>query len=83
MPVPSPYPIILRTLTQGTWHAPHEVLLILKLCGCHVSAEATTARMRDLRKAKHGRHILGKRIRKGTGYYEYRIITSEELREAA
>lgn len=69
-----PHPIILQMLSEGTWHAPHEVNLILKLCGCHVSPEATTARMRDLRKVKFGQWDLKKRIRKGTEYYEYRVI---------
>jgi hypothetical protein len=68
-----PYPVILNLLNRGIWYAPHEVRLQLQLVGCHVSPEATTARMRDLRKPQYGRHCLVKRRRQGTDYFEYRV----------
>lgn len=79
MPIPSPYPIIRDLLSRGVWYAPHEVQLQLRLVGCHVSPEATTARMRDLRKKRYGDFKVAKQRRKGTDYYEYRI---EEKRAA-
>ena len=69
----SPYPVILGLLSRGECYAPHEVQLQLRLVGCHVSPEATTARMRDLRKVEYGRHDLKKRKRLGTDYFEYWI----------
>jgi hypothetical protein len=69
-----PHPIILNLLSSGSWYAPHEVNMQLRLQGCHCSAEATTARMRELRKAKFGGYILKKQKRIGTEYFEYRVI---------
>lgn len=77
MKKPDPYPAILNLLNRGVWYAPHEVNLQLRLLGCHVSAEATTARMRDLRKEQYGRHNLVKRRRTGTDYYEYCIVAEQ------
>jgi hypothetical protein len=74
----TPQAIILDLLSGFYWYVPHEVNIQLRLQGCHVSAEATTARMRDLRKKKYGAHHLVKRIRKGTDYFEYRIERQEE-----
>lgn len=74
-----PNPIILNLLSSGNWYAPHEVNMQLRLQGCHVSPEATTARMRDLRKAKFGGYILNKQKRIGTEYYEYRVIGRVEI----
>lgn len=73
--------IILDLLTRNFWYAPHEVRLQLQLAGCHVAAEACTARMRDLRKKQYGGYDLVKRRRKGTDYFEYRIEL--ERKEAA
>ncbi len=70
--------IILELLSGNFWYAPHEVRLQLQLAGCHVAAEACTARMRDLRKEPWGKHDLRKRRRKGTTYFEYRIPRQEE-----
>jgi hypothetical protein len=73
-----PHKAIRELLNRGVWYAPHEVNLQLRLLGCHVSAEATTARMRDLRKSQYGGHDMVKRRRAGTDYYEYRIEISQE-----
>jgi hypothetical protein len=78
MKKPDPYKAIYELLRRGIWYAPHEVQLQLRLLGCHVSPEATTARMRDLRKPQYGRHNLVKRKRNGTDYYEYRIESAQE-----
>lgn len=69
----NPHHVIRDLLCREVWYAPHEVQLQLRLLGCHVSPEATTARMRDLRKPQYGRNKLVKRMRPGTGYFEYRI----------
>jgi hypothetical protein len=74
----NPHHVIHDLLCRGIWYAPHEVQLQLRLLGCHVSSEATTARMRDLRKPQYGRHKLVKRMRPGTGYFEYCIVVEEE-----
>lgn len=74
----SPHAVILHLLSRNVYYAPHEVQLQLTLCGCHVSPEATTARMRDLRKPQYGRHNLVKRVRKGTGYFEYCISNQQQ-----
>lgn len=66
-------PVIYQLLSRGLWYAPHEVNMQLRLQGLHVSPEATTARMRDLRKVEYGAHCLKKRKREGTDYFEYRI----------
>jgi len=73
----APHPVILGLLSRGVAYAPHEVQLQLRLVGCHVSPEATTARMRDLRKQAYGRHELRKRKRAGTDYYEYWIVQTK------
>jgi len=70
--------VILDLLSREHWYAPHEVRLQLQLAGCHVAAEACTARMRDLRKESWGKHDLKKRRRKGTSYFEYRIELERE-----
>lgn len=67
-----PHPIILNLLSGGVWYANHEIYLQLKLQGCHVSADAASARKRDLRKPRFGRWDIRKRRREGTEYYEYR-----------
>jgi hypothetical protein len=74
----NPYPVIYQLLNRGVWYAPHEVHLQLKLVGCHISADSTSSRMRDLRKPKYGRHKLVKRPRNGTKYFEYSIITEQQ-----
>lgn len=79
----NPHPIIYQLLSKGLWYAPHEVNMQLRLQGCHVSPEATTARMRDLRKIEYGQHILRKRKRQGTDYYEYRVELLVDRQEAA
>lgn len=73
----TPQAVILDLLSKGTWYAPHEVNIQLRLQGCHVSAEATTARMRDLRKVDYGSHNLAKRRRAGTDYFEYRVVNEQ------
>lgn len=78
MKKPDPYKAIYELLSRGVWYAPHEVQLQLRLLGCHVSPEATTARMRDLRKPQYGAYKLVKRPRSGTGYFEYTISIHEE-----
>lgn len=78
MKKPDPYKAIYELLSRGVYYAPHEVQLQLRLLGCHVSPEATTARMRDLRKPQYGQHKLVKRTRPGTGYFEYTIPTSSQ-----
>lgn len=74
----NPYPVILNLLNRGIWYCPHEVQLQLRLLGCHVSPEATTARMRDLRKPQYGGHDLVKRRRAGTDYFEYSVAVKQE-----
>ena len=69
--------IILDLLSRNFWYAPHEVRLQLQLAGCHVAAEACTARMRDLRKRQYGGYTLIKRRRAGTDYFEYMVPQQE------
>jgi hypothetical protein len=72
----NPHHVILESLSLGEWLAPHEIELQLKLSGVHISSAAVSSRMRDLRKPQYGRHKLVKRMRPGTGYFEYTIVTS-------
>jgi hypothetical protein len=60
-----------REAIDGKWLAPHEIWEALKRSGIHISAEATTARIRDLRKPQFGAHKVVKRRTKT--YFEYSI----------
>lgn len=74
---------IYEMLTRGAWLAPHEVNLELRLRGIPCAAEATTARMRDLRKPRYGHYKVRKQRRAGETYYEYKVILPEEIQKAA
>ena len=74
----SKHVIIRKLLSQGRWLAPHEVRGILWNHACPISPEATTARIRDLRKPQYGRLTVAKRRRPGTRYYEYSIPTNHQ-----
>ena len=69
--------VILDLLSGPHWFAPHEVRLQLQLAGCHVAAEACTARIRDLRKRQYGGYTVVKRRRAGADYFEYRVERQE------
>jgi hypothetical protein len=60
-----------REVITGKWLAPHEIWEALKRSGIHISAEATTARIRDLSKPQFGAHRVLKRRTKT--YFEYSI----------
>lgn len=70
--------IILEILSQGRWYAPHETYREIQLRGCDLSPDSSSARQRDLKKPKYGRHPVVKRRRAGTDYYEYQIQRQEE-----
>ena len=74
----STHQVVLQSLNKGRWLAPHELELELKLHGIYIFPTAVTSRARDLRKPRYGRHCLIKRKRKGTDYYEYRIVIASE-----
>ena len=74
--------ILLDVLGRG-WYAPHELDLQLKLSGFYCSPTAITSRIRDLRKARYGGHSVVKRLRKDSGYYEYKVLSPEEIQKAA
>lgn len=69
---------IIRNVLIGRWLAPHEVRSRLWERDFPISPEATTARMRDLRKLQFGGHNVIKRRRPGTRYYEYSIPTAKQ-----
>ncbi len=79
----SPQQVIIDLLSQHHWYCPHEVRLQLTLMGCNVSPDSTTARMRDCRKVEHGGHLMVKRKRKGTDYFEYKLLQKEAYCEAS
>lgn len=79
---PTVHSIILDLLSRGSWYAPFEVRLQLRLAG-FLDIEAVTARMRDLRKPQFGRHSVKKQRRAGTTYFEYRVELPAERQEAA
>ncbi len=74
----STHEVVLKSLSRGLWLAPHEVEMELKCHGIYISPTAVTSRMRDVKKPQYGCHHLMKRKRKGTDYYEYRIVTATE-----
>lgn len=74
-----PLPIIRELLSRGRWMAPHEVRAELKRKGCKASHDAVTARIRDLRKDRYGKHDVKTQRRAGTTFYEYRIEIQQQI----
>lgn len=52
------------------WELCDRILFVYKI---KISDSSSTARIRDLRKAQYGSHIIEKRIREGSRAYEYRL----------
>lgn len=66
--------IMSRSMLRGEWLMPYEICdIILSYNKVRISDSSCTARIRDLKKAKYGGHIITKRIREGSRAYEYRI----------
>ncbi len=61
-------------LGRGVWLAPYDIQRIIEIkYDTRMSDSSITARMRDLRKAKYGGHVIDCRKRPGAKVYEYRL----------
>jgi hypothetical protein len=57
------------------WFMPWEICQRIEIQHkVRISDSSCTARIRDLRKAQFGAHVIEKRIRKGSKAYEYRLV---------
>ena len=66
---------VLAILSDGNWYMPYEICeRILRQEHTRISDSSSSARLRDLRKAKYGSHVIEKRIRQGSRAYEYRLV---------
>ena len=62
------------TLLRHDWLSPYEIQRFIEAqTGVWHSDSAITARLRDLRKAQYGAHVIIKRKREGSRSYEYRL----------
>jgi hypothetical protein len=67
--------IVYGILTDGRWWMPWEISeIILRAHRTRVSDSSITARLRDLRKDKFGKHTIELRKRPGSCAYEYRLV---------
>lgn len=66
---------IVRVLMRdGKWWAPFELVdEIWRTRSVRISDSTLSARLRDLRKAQYGSHVIAIRKRKGTRYFEYKM----------
>ena len=65
---------VLDILSRGNWIMPWEICdAILHEHHIRVSDSSITARLRDLRKDKFGKHTIELRRREGSRAYEYRL----------
>jgi hypothetical protein len=66
---------MVRTLMKdGNWWTPWELCDAIHCnLGIRVSDSSSSARIRDLRKAQYGAHIIRIRKRSGSRAYEYRM----------
>jgi hypothetical protein len=65
---------VLAILKNGDWYMPWEICeRIWAIHRVHVSDSSITARLRDLRKDKYGKHVIALRRREGSQAYEYRL----------
>lgn len=66
---------VLAVLSDGKWYMPYEICNdILATKRIRISDSSCTARLRDLRKAKYGSHVIEKRRRAGSTAYEYKLV---------
>lgn len=65
---------IFAVLRAGVWWTPFEICTHLLMQGLMISDATCTARLRDLRKAQYGSHVIEKRQRVGSRAFEYRMV---------
>jgi hypothetical protein len=66
--------LVLTIMSDGNWYMPWELCAEVKRrTGVLISDSSSSARLRDLRKAKYGGHIVEKRRRQESTAYEYRL----------
>jgi hypothetical protein len=74
---------VYEIMKGGTNYTPHAMRQAVGFkFGVWMSAEATTARIRDLRKTKYGGHDVKKVPVAGTNHFQYYIKTQMTLLEA-
>ena len=77
--VSSPCPIIRDLLSRGQWYTTSEIQGYLQIAGQRLMSEsAVSARVRDLRKERHGFNNVVSRPRIGCTAWEYRIEQREQ-----
>ena len=77
--------IVKEVIDQGSlfWLTPQEIQAeILVRHNLMISDAAITARMRDLRKEKYGKHEVACRPRDGRRSYEYQLVSTNQQQEA-
>lgn len=73
--------IVKEVIDQGPllWFTPHEIQReILSRHGKLISDAGITARLRDLRKARYGRHKVESRRRECRGSFEYQLVSTAQ-----
>ncbi len=71
--------MVREVMAPGEWLTYFQIQVRVRKLpnGKHFSEACISARVRDQRKAKHGAHVVNKRIRKGSGnLFEYQLILS-------
>ncbi len=69
--------LVREVMAEGEWltYLQIQVRVVNLPNGKHFSEACISARIRDQRKAKHGAHVVNKRIRKGTcNLYEFQLV---------
>lgn len=75
---------IYELLSRGDWYTTSEIQGYLQICGKRLMSEsAVSARTRELRKEKYGKHNVISRPRQGATAWEYRVIPAEQINKAA
>lgn len=59
-------------MSDGEWRTLDDISLIVS-----GTIQSISARLRDLRKEKFGKHIVDRRRAAGNGLFEYRLIVNE------
>jgi hypothetical protein len=67
--------MVLKIMSDGKWRLPWEISnIILRDYSVRISDSSLTARLRELRSVKHGRHTVEKRSVDNSNAYEYRVV---------
>jgi hypothetical protein len=65
--------LVFKLMRDGLWHTLPEISNRLARKGFHEPEQSLSARLRDLRKAKFGGHVVERRY-VGDGLWQYRLL---------